>query len=139
VARRSAGVAPLRKGTETVLVVEDEEPVRQLARVILERYGYSVIDADSGQAALDAWGRAGGAVDLLLTDLVMPGDLSGRTLAERLRAERPELKVIYMSGHGNEILVERLGVAPRSFLAKPFELSDLVRMVRQSLDAPAQL
>jgi PAS domain S-box-containing protein len=139
VAGRSPGVAPLRKGTETVLLVEDEEPVRQLARVILERYGYSVIDADSGQAALDAWRRAGGAVDLLLTDLVMPGELSGRTLAERLRAERPELKVIYMSGHGNEILVERLGVAPRSFLAKPFELSDLVRMVRQSLDAPAPL
>jgi len=111
--------------------------VRQLARVILERYGYTVVEADSGQTALDVWRRAAGTVDLLLADLVMPGHLSGPALAERLRRERPGLKVIYMSGHDSDVLVRRLGITPGQFLAKPFELPALLRIVRHTLDESA--
>ncbi|HXG90694.1 MAG TPA: ATP-binding protein [Vicinamibacterales bacterium] len=132
-----ASTAPLRGGAETILVVEDEEPVRQLARVILQRFGYQVIEAGTGDQALLMWQQAGGQIDLLLTDLMMPGTLSGCALADRLRQDRPDLKVIYMSGHSNDVLAQRLGVTPRSFLAKPFELPDFVRIVRNALDEPA--
>ena len=127
---------PLRGGQETVLLVEDEHPVRDLTRAILQRFGYTVLEADCGETALAAWDSAVGAVDLLLTDVVMPGAYSGSTLAERLRRERPELRVIYMSGHTTEVVERRLPGEPDRFLQKPFELPALVRLVRQSLDEP---
>ncbi|MEW6305103.1 MAG: PAS domain S-box protein [Verrucomicrobiota bacterium] len=129
--------APLR-GTETILVVEDEEPVRTLVRAVLEQYGYRVIEADSGVAAISVWEQHRSSVDLVLTDLVMPGGVNGRELADKLHESRPDLKVIFTSGYspgmagGNFKFMESL-----SFLQKPYLPQTLARAVRERLDAPA--
>jgi PAS domain S-box-containing protein len=136
---RPADGPALVGGRETVLLVEDERSVREIARAILERFGYRVLEADSGEAAVLTWQEAGGEIDLLLTDLVMPGDLSGLALADRLRAERPALRVMFMSGHPSDVVQRRLGAEPDRLLQKPFELPALVHAVRQTLDEPANI
>ena len=103
-------VETIHLGTETVLIVEDEEPLRTLARVCLESNGYSVLDAPDAAAALELAKRHGGRIDLLLTDVVMPG-MSGRELAKRLTAQRG-VKVLYMSGYNND--PDRPSWRPRS-------------------------
>jgi PAS domain S-box-containing protein len=127
--------APLG-GTETVLLVEDEGAVRQLAAHVLREAGYTVLEAGGADEALTAAGRHTGAVHLLLTDVVMPGR-SGREVAERLRADRPGLRVVYMSGYTDDAVV-RHGVlaADVRFLQKPFTAASLARKVRDALDAP---
>src|SRR5438876_261619 len=104
-AERAAAPAPVRtrpaRGTETVLVVEDEAPVRNVARQVLERHGYSVLEAPSAEAALDIATRYSGTIHLLLTDVVMPG-LNGRELASRLADLRPDARVIFMSGYTDD-------------------------------------
>jgi PAS domain S-box-containing protein len=94
----------VRGGNEIILLVEDEAPVRKLARTLLERKGYHVIEADSGLSALEVWQQHRNAIDLLFTDMVMPDGISGRELAERLLAEKPGLKVIYSSGYSDDML-----------------------------------
>src|SRR5438552_19131620 len=89
---------PVARGSETVLVAEDEEPFRAVARHVLERYGYRVLEAASAEAALDVAQRYSGPIHVLLTDVIMPG-LSGRALATRLAALRRETRVIYMSAY----------------------------------------
>jgi PAS domain S-box-containing protein len=138
-AARAAATAPLeprvpaaqpRQGRgETLLVVEDEDSVRQLAARLLRDSGYEVIEAAGGEEALEA--LDGGPVDLLLTDVVMSG-MSGRELAERLTASRPELPVLFMSGYTDDVVV-RHGVARdgRSFLPKPFTRETLLRAVSE--------
>ena len=123
-----------RSGTETVLVVEDEGAVRDQAVLVLESYGYTVLDAANGQAALDISRSHTGPVDLLLTDVIMPG-LNGRELADLLQPERPEMRVLYMSGYTGDA-IEHHGVLAESvaFLPKPFTLEDLLRKVRKVLD-----
>jgi signal transduction histidine kinase/ActR/RegA family two-component response regulator len=123
-------------GAETVLLVEDEAPVRRLARRCLELYGYHVLEASSSPEAIDRAGRHTGRIDLLLTDVVMPHG-SGRELAERMRSLRPEIRVLYMSGYTDDAMVRRAGVAPGSdLLEKPFTPDQLARRVRQMLDRP---
>lgn len=126
-------VGPLR-GSETVLIVEDEEPVRTLVRQVLEMNGYSVLEAANGLEALDIWQRKTGKIELLLTDLVMP-KLSGNELAQRLTGLSPTLKVIYMSGYTDRSLIT-LGVMGNGahFLEKPFTPTALARKVRQVLE-----
>jgi two-component system, cell cycle sensor histidine kinase and response regulator CckA len=122
-------------GSETILVVEDEPAVRTLAVRILSTRGYRVLAAPSGAAALEMWPEHSAVVDLLLTDLVMPGGVSGPQLAERLRAEKPELTVIYMSGYAGDTAGRGLDLREGvNFLQKPFSPSQLVQAVRQSLD-----
>ncbi len=125
-------------GTETILLVEDEYSVRQIGRAVLERLGYRVLEALSGVAALQLWAEVAGEVDLLLTDLIMPGGVSGRDLAEQLRAKKPGLKFIYCSGYSADLLgkdfVLEEGV---NFLQKPYEFHHLARTVRACLDARA--
>jgi CheY-like chemotaxis protein len=125
----------VRAGTETVLLAEDEESVRLFTRTILERSGYRVIDATNPLAALDTARRYEGPIDLLLTDVVMPG-ASGTDLYRRLRATRPALKVLYMSGYTDDSVVRR-GVLDKGapFLQKPFTGARLVRKVRSVLDS----
>ena len=124
----------LRRGTETVLLVEDAAPVRSLARKGLESYGYQVLEAADGPAALELSARHPRGIDILVTDVVMPG-MSGRELAERLAPARPGMRVLYTSGYTDDAMVHqgvlRSGVA---FLQKPFVPETLARKVREVLD-----
>jgi signal transduction histidine kinase len=126
------------RGSETILVVEDEEAVRSLARLVLERKGYTVLEARHGTEALRVSERHEGPIALVLTDLVMPG-LGGRELAGRLATVRPDTKVLYMSGYTDNAIVHQ-GVldAGAAFLSKPFTPDALARKVREVLDAPPQ-
>jgi two-component system cell cycle sensor histidine kinase/response regulator CckA len=118
---------------EAVLLVEDEDTVRLLARRILERQGYSVLTARNGLDALDVLERHGAPIDLLVTDVVMPG-MNGRELAERLVARQPELRVLYLSGYMDDEVVRRgLTDTRRAFLQKPFTADLLARAVHEVL------
>jgi len=118
-------------GNESILVVEDETAVLALAIKILGAQGYRVQAAPSGVAALELWRQQAGAFDLLLTDLIMPGGVSGTQLAEQLRTEQPGLRVIYMSGYRGGTTGGGLGA---NFLQKPFDPAHLARAVRTCLD-----
>jgi signal transduction histidine kinase/ActR/RegA family two-component response regulator len=128
------GTRPAAVGTETILLVEDEEGVRELARDILRASGYTVLEARSGHEALLLCERHQGPLDLLLTDVVMPR-MSGRELAERLGPLRPDVSVLYMSGYTDDAVI-RHGVqgAGTAFLQKPFSPAALVQRVRETLD-----
>jgi CheY-like chemotaxis protein len=125
---------PLPGGHETVLVVEDTESLRDLVRELLEDQGYTVLCANDGEEALALAGNRGVAIDLLLTDVVMP-KLSGGDLVRQLRVLRPEIRVLYMSGY-TEGAVTRQGVPSDagSLLEKPFTGQQLATAVRRVLD-----
>jgi two-component system, cell cycle sensor histidine kinase and response regulator CckA len=113
---------------ETILVVEDEAAVRKLTSRILTRAGYQVLEAPDGQQALVTWDEHGDAIDLLLTDVVMPG-MSGRELAERLGIEP-----VFMSGYTDDVML-RHGVEGPRLVQKPFDAQTLLSAVRSALDA----
>jgi two-component system cell cycle sensor histidine kinase/response regulator CckA len=120
-------------GSETVLLVEDEESVRQLVRETLESKGYKVLEADNGEAALQIVSDYSGKIDMLITDVVMPG-MSGRELSARLCASYPQTKVLYLSGYTEDAIVHEGVVDPdTAFLQKPFTLQTLSRKVREVL------
>jgi CheY-like chemotaxis protein len=126
-------------GREVVLLVEDEPTVRLLARRTLQRAGYQVIEAEKGETGLRLAAEHAGPIDLLLTDVVMPGG-GGRELAERLLADRPDTRVLYMSGYTDDaVLRHGLLEAGVRFLEKPFTPSGLLRKVREVLDESNQL
>lgn len=132
------GEAGVRGGCETILVVEDENPVRQLVCELLASYGYNVIPAESGVQALELWRNCRDKVDLMLTDLVMPERVNGRQLAERLWAERPGLKVIFTSGYSAEVVGKDFVLQPGfNYLQKPYPPSLLASKVRDCLDSVA--
>ena len=123
------------RGTETVLVVEDEPAVLTLSRRALESQGYVVLAASDATAALRVVERHGGTIHMLVTDVVMPG-LSGRELADQLAAQRPGIRVLYMSGYPGDAVVQHGGLPSGSaFLQKPFSPDSLARKVRDVLDA----
>jgi CheY-like chemotaxis protein len=123
------------RGTETVLVVEDEAAVLTLSRRALEAQGYVVLAANDPTDALRVVERHGGPIHLLLTDVVMPGS-SGRELADRLVARRPDIRVLYMSGYPGDAVVQH-GSLPvgSAFVQKPFSPDGLARKVRDVLDS----
>jgi CheY-like chemotaxis protein len=129
--------APLHGGSETILLVEDEQAVRQMVASALTRTGYRVLQAVSGAAALGVWRDHKDEIDLLLTDMVMPDGVSGPELAERLAAERPDLKIIYTSGYSAELTASMLSLEEGvNFLQKPYRLRKLTQTVRDRLDKP---
>jgi PAS domain S-box-containing protein len=122
-------------GTETILLVEDEQSLRVLVRNVLTRLGYRVLEATTGNTAIAVWREQRHEIKLLLTDLVMPDGMTGKQLAEALLKEDPNLKVIYSSGYSRDIagqgFVLQDGV---NFLSKPFQAAKLAQTVRNSLD-----
>ena len=121
------------RGCETVLLVEDEDALRGLGSVVLESYGYTVLTAANGYEALRLAEGNSGKVDLLLTDVVMPG-MSGCELAMALRHRRPDLRVLFLSGYTEEAVTRRGAVAGATFLSKPFSPDALATKVRQVLN-----
>jgi two-component system cell cycle sensor histidine kinase/response regulator CckA len=123
-------------GSETILLAEDEHVVRKLVQEILQQAGYTVLTASDGREALRLSKDHHGAIDLLVTDVVMPG-MSGRDVAERLWLARPDTKVLYMSGYTDVAVFDPSVLDPGSaFLQKPFSSADLAQKVREILDAP---
>jgi PAS domain S-box-containing protein len=132
---RPDGAAP--RGSGTLLVVEDEEPVRSFLCRILEQAGYDVLQAANGEQALEIEAHFDGRIDLLFTDVVMPG-MSGRELAETLLRRRPRTPVLYASGYNEEMIADR-GVLEKgvSYLPKPYTGADLLQRLRDLLAADA--
>jgi CheY-like chemotaxis protein len=134
--RPSAGDADgeIPLGSETVLVVEDEEPLRLLAREFLEKSGYRVLDAGNGPAALEISRNYPGPIHLLLSDVIMPG-MSGPDLAAKLKISRPETLVLFASGYtDDELAGHGFNDAATAFLPKPFTREAVSRKVRDLLD-----
>jgi len=122
-------------GHETILVVEDEKELRDFLVEILTAHGYRTLDAGSGPEALERWSERPGQIQLLLTDMIMPGGMTGRQLAERLKLEDPALKVIFSSGYSPGITGRDLAVLQdRNFISKPYTAAQLLTMLRKSLD-----
>ena len=136
-ARISPPLGTLPHGTETIVVVEDEDAIRALAVRVLTGLGYTVLAFRTGTAALDALASATTHVDLLLTAVIMP-EMKGRELADRLRATRPDLPVIFASGYTDDVIASQ-GVLESNvdFLPKPYSTAILARRVRAALDRPA--
>jgi CheY-like chemotaxis protein len=126
---------PVRRGRETILLVEDELQVRQIVGRSLRVLGYQVHEAGNGQEAMTLWQTHGAQVDLLLTDMVMPEGLTGLELAEQLQALKPGLKAIISSGYNDEMV--QSGVPTKAgivYLPKPFAMRVLANVVRDCLD-----
>jgi CheY-like chemotaxis protein len=134
-APRSGEIRLAPRGDETVLLVEDDDRVRTLARLALETQGYTVLEANGGADALRAIDAHPGPIHVLVTDVVMAG-MSGRDVAETVRSRYPEIKVLYVSGYTDDAVV-RHGVirATDAFLQKPFTPLSLSRKVRSVIDA----
>ncbi len=123
-------------GDESILVVEDDEALKEIVFNTLSGFGYIVWTADRASAAFDVFAAQDNAVDLLLTDVRIPGEENGVRLAQRLSEQQPRLKVLYMSGHTNSAIVHQGVLDPKvNFIQKPFLQEDLARRVRQTLDA----
>jgi CheY-like chemotaxis protein len=121
-------------GTETILLAEDDEMLRPLAKGLLRKLGYIVLEAPNAEEALGAAAGHDGPIHLLVADVVMPG-ASGRELARRLAASRPETKVLYVSGYTDDAIVRHGMLDPGlAFLQKPFTPDSLARKVREVLD-----
>jgi PAS domain S-box-containing protein len=126
-------------GRETILVAEDEEPLRQMVVQVLKIQGYTVLEAACGRDALEVWEHANRPVDLLLTDMVMPGGIMGSELAERLTSQCSQLKVIYTSGYSPGMAGKDASLLQgRNFLPKPYSIGKLAQFVRECLDSPVK-
>jgi two-component system cell cycle sensor histidine kinase/response regulator CckA len=125
----------VRGGSATILVVEDEALIRQMVVRSLRRLGYRVLEVENGAEALEMWADEQGRVDLVLTDMVMPGGLSGIDLSRQLQRMKPDLKVVIMSGYATRLVGDE-SVLTRDieFLSKPFSLATLGEVVRRALD-----
>jgi CheY-like chemotaxis protein len=133
--QRSEPVAPTVGGSEMILLVEDDNGVAALARLILQTKGYTVVRAESGEEALSLWDACDEPIHLVLTDVILPG-MNGRALADRLRLRQAALKVIFMSGYTEDAIVRHGVLEPGiAFIAKPFTPIELTRKVREVLDA----
>jgi CheY-like chemotaxis protein len=130
---QTAATSPV--GSETILLVEDNQEVRKLAQRILLKHSYTVLEAPNGVEALQVSQLYTGPIDLLVTDVIMPGGLSGSQLVQQLISDRPTMKILYMSGYTDNAIVHHGVLAPGvAFLQKPFTPDALARKVREVLD-----
>jgi PAS domain S-box-containing protein len=138
VAEANAIDTPAAGGSETILVVEDQEAVRSFTKAALKQYGYRVIEAGDGEEAIAVTVRYSGEIHLLLTDVVLPG-MNGKELSGRLRLLLPNLKVLFASGYTADVIADRGVIAPGiAFLHKPFSPDQLAAKVRDVLSSPSQ-
>jgi CheY-like chemotaxis protein len=125
----------VRGGNETILVVEDDPTLLNSLRTSLSLLGYRVLDASTAAAALEVWKLHRDEIHMLLTDLVIPGGMTGKALGQRLLQENPRLKVVYASGYSTELADTDFTLEEGvNFLAKPFRAHNLSRTIRESLD-----
>ncbi len=125
---------PVEGGRETILIAEDEPDLRELTRIFLEGYGYRVLEAAGADEAIQKAANFSEPIDLLLTDVIMPG-MSGRQLAEKILSTRPETKIVYMTGYTDDMVVQHKVLEPGvQLLQKPFTKADLALKVRATLD-----
>ncbi len=131
---REKSVAEDLSGSETVLLAEDDDNVRSFAKRVLLKYGYKVLESKNGEEAIKASREFDGKIDLLLTDVVMPG-MKGKDIAERLKSEGRDLKVLFMSGYTHNIIMDH-GIMPKDidFIEKPFSPVTLARKIREILN-----
>jgi CheY-like chemotaxis protein len=122
-------LTPQTDGREMILIVEDQPATAQITRILLESWGYQVLEAHCPDEALALFDSQRGRINLLLTDVIMPG-MNGTQLASELRLRNPDLRVVYMSGY----TAEQLPLADAAFLPKPFNPASLSRMIRRELD-----
>ena len=135
---KSTAMITVRGGSETILLVEDEPPVRELVASVLQNYGYNILQAGNGHEAVGVWRQHKDKINLLLTDLVMPGNMNGHELAEKLRGEQAGLKVIFTSGYSADIVGKNFKLdASLNFLQKPYHPNTLALTVRRCLDGKA--
>jgi PAS domain S-box-containing protein len=133
-------LTPVRGGSETILLVEDDAFLRASVRKALSQLGYRVLEAINGIEALEVWKQHREGIHLLLTDLVMPGGITGKDLAGRCLKENPKLKVIYASGYSAEVAGKDFPLEEGvNFLAKPYQSFKLAQTIRQNLDATSSL
>ncbi len=122
------------RGSETVLLVEDDESILQLGTIILKRFGYSVLEAQTPNQAIEIVQRQTGPIHLLITDVVMPG-MNGKDLRDKIAAMRPEIKVLFMSGYTADVIAHHGMLDPDiQFLQKPFSVNALASRVRETLE-----
>ena len=131
-------VAELNGGSETILLVEDEATLRTAVTKALSKLGYRILEAPTGVKALEVWKENRNEIRLLLTDLVMPGGMTGKDLAQKLLQDNPKLKVIYMSGYSADAVGKDFPLKEgANFLTKPFQVSKLAQTIRDNLDKSA--
>jgi two-component system NtrC family sensor kinase len=129
-----------RRGSETILIAEDESSLRDLVAELLTMRGYRVLVANSGPAALEMWRQEAGRIDLLLTDMIMPGGLMGTDLAAELKREKPNLRVIYTTGYSPGMTgTDHKFEEDTNFLPKPYSPTKLADIVRKALDRSSAL
>lgn len=126
---------PPRGGAETILLVEDDPAVRKLTQLVLEQHGYNILGASNGIEALEIWKRHNAAINLLLTDLVLPEGMNGHQIAEQLQEKKPDLKVIFTSGYSPDLAGRELKLKEgQNFLPKPCRPHQILDTVRRALD-----
>jgi CheY-like chemotaxis protein len=131
----SASGNGIERGSETILLVEDEDEVRTVARRVLAEAGYTVLEAANAAEAIEIFDRSRSKVAMLVSDVVMPG-LNGHELSQMLRLRSPRLRTLFVSGYSFDARGDSSGFDDESFLAKPYDPTDLARRVRSILDAP---
>jgi len=124
----------MKSGNETILLVEDESGVREIAAKALQLSGYTVIEAEDSDTALEAFKHNYNRIDILVSDVVLPGRLNGIDIAKIMRARKPGIGVLLMSGYAQEAITKSGDLPDRSvFLSKPFSLGDFLEKIRESM------
>ena len=126
-------------GQETILLVEDEKDLLDLMREVLQQYKYRILTASCGSEALQIWDEHRGQIDLLLTDMIMPGGMTGDELAAEMKRRKPNLKIIFASGYTSAFVGRNFGRDDVAFLAKPYQPQQVAQLIRETLDISSKV